>query len=345
MRSAVASASHRLASSSRRDAAVLRSSPAPHSGAVMEVGFVGRDGRRLWSASRDGTAVGIDFAGGDSVVRRQPMRATPHTGTGAAKSPLVAAIRFIDGAFPAILLDSDTGRPLGGDLPMTGLEDCLCQVASVALAPDGRTALGGVEIFEQRDQEFVPRQDRGHVVLWDTERRSVRSVVDLPWPVYGIDVSADGSTAVVQGRTGYALIDVDAGTVRNRHDDLAPMTWYDGTQTVEVSPDGRLAALARDTEVVLVDARTGEVVRRRELAGEEIAVLSLAWARDGQTLSQLVREAVGTYLAATAGGDEEPFELLTCGEPGGYAPTPAEMAAALEEEDQRLVPGGAHVRS
>lgn len=68
-------------------------------------------------------------------------------------------------------------------------------------------------------------------------------------------------------------------------------------------------------------------------------------AREGQTLSQLVREAVGTYLASTAGGDEEPFELLTCGEPGGYAPTPAEMAVALEEEDQRLVPGGAHARS
>jgi WD40 repeat protein len=211
------------------------------------------------------------------------MQARPHVGTGAAASPLVAAIRLIEGAFPAILLDSDTGRGLGGDLPMTGLEECLCQVASVGLTPDGSTALGGVEIFEQRGQEFVPREDRGHVVLWDTERRAVRSVVDLPWPVYGLDVTPDGATAVVQGRTGYALLDVGTGALRHRREDLAPMTWYDGTQTVELSPDGRLAALARDAGVVLVDVATGEVVRRRALVGE-IGVLSMAWAGDGQTL-------------------------------------------------------------
>jgi Ribbon-helix-helix protein, copG family len=61
-------------------------------------------------------------------------------------------------------------------------------------------------------------------------------------------------------------------------------------------------------------------------------------ARRGQTLSQLVRDAVSTYLAEQPGGREEPFELVTCGEPGGYAPTPAEMAAALEEDDARSGP-------
>lgn len=57
--------------------------------------------------------------------------------------------------------------------------------------------------------------------------------------------------------------------------------------------------------------------------------------RQGQTLSQLVREAVSTYLTQRAHSEEEPFEILTCGEPGGYAPTPAEMAAALEDDDAR----------
>jgi hypothetical protein len=61
-------------------------------------------------------------------------------------------------------------------------------------------------------------------------------------------------------------------------------------------------------------------------------------ARRGQTLSQLVREAVASYLAAQHVGEEEPFELITCGEPGGYAPTIAEMAAALEEDDARSAP-------
>ncbi len=61
-------------------------------------------------------------------------------------------------------------------------------------------------------------------------------------------------------------------------------------------------------------------------------------ARQGQTLSQLVREAVSTYLTQQPRGDVEPFELVTCGEPGGYAPTPGEIAAALEEDDARSGP-------
>lgn len=61
-------------------------------------------------------------------------------------------------------------------------------------------------------------------------------------------------------------------------------------------------------------------------------------ARQRQTLSQLVREAVSAYLAQRPVGDDEPFELVTCGEPGGYAPTPTEMAAALEEDDHRSGP-------
>jgi len=54
-------------------------------------------------------------------------------------------------------------------------------------------------------------------------------------------------------------------------------------------------------------------------------------AQRGQTLSELVREAVSTYLADRAvPTDEEPFDLLTCGNVGGDAPSPAEMA---EQED------------
>lgn len=54
-------------------------------------------------------------------------------------------------------------------------------------------------------------------------------------------------------------------------------------------------------------------------------------AQRGQTLSDLVREAVSTYLTDRAAPpDEKPFDLITCGTIGAYAPTPAEMA---EEDD------------
>lgn len=60
--------------------------------------------------------------------------------------------------------------------------------------------------------------------------------------------------------------------------------------------------------------------------------------KQGQTLSQLVRVAVTSYLAGRPTEEEEPFELITCGEAGGYAPTPRELAAAGEEDDARGAP-------
>jgi hypothetical protein len=62
-------------------------------------------------------------------------------------------------------------------------------------------------------------------------------------------------------------------------------------------------------------------------------------AKNGQTLSVLVREAVSTYLAQITTTEDEPFELVTCGEPGGYAPSPAEIASELEREDSALATG------
>jgi len=53
---------------------------------------------------------------------------------------------------------------------------------------------------------------------------------------------------------------------------------------------------------------------------------------------------VSAYLAHGAAEDVDPFELLTCGESGAYAPTPAEMAAELEREDAGRVPPAGRTR-
>lgn len=64
-------------------------------------------------------------------------------------------------------------------------------------------------------------------------------------------------------------------------------------------------------------------------------------ARRGQTLSALVREAVSIYLADRAAPlDEEPFDLVTCGTIGAYAPTPAEMAEEEDGATARVTPRG-----
>lgn len=64
-------------------------------------------------------------------------------------------------------------------------------------------------------------------------------------------------------------------------------------------------------------------------------------AQRGLTLSHLVREAVSNYLAEIPSAPEDGFELITCGEPGGYCPTPGEMAEADEIDEARLNVGGA----
>jgi hypothetical protein len=55
----------------------------------------------------------------------------------------------------------------------------------------------------------------------------------------------------------------------------------------------------------------------------------------GVTLSRLVCEAVSAYLnEAPSRGAEPPFELITCGDAGGYAPSPAEMSEERLDEDR-----------
>lgn len=58
-----------------------------------------------------------------------------------------------------------------------------------------------------------------------------------------------------------------------------------------------------------------------------------------RTLSDLVREAVTTYLSVAGAGQEPPFELLEEGQAGGYAPTPQEMAAETEYQDGANIAG------
>jgi len=64
-----------------------------------------------------------------------------------------------------------------------------------------------------------------------------------------------------------------------------------------------------------------------------------------RTLSELVREAVTSYLSATAPGEEPPFELLEEGRSGGYAPSPQEMAAENDREDAAPLAGARRDRS
>ena len=289
-----------------------------------ELSQVGRPQRRL-----DGGRLRRP-PGHDALVRRArrhrgrhgPHRAAQRDPAGAAGcgaprrdvgrgSDLAVTVRWTEEAFPARLIDTETrGGPLRGPAD-DGPGRLLLQVASVGLTPDGRLALGGVEAFTEGPEGFAPVEDSGHLVLWETEDGSVREVIDLPWPVYGVDVTPDSTTAVVQGRGGYALVDLETGVVEHQAE-LAPMSWVDVLGTVEVSPSGRLAALGRDSDIVLVDVATGEVVAETTY-DDEVAFVSFAWARDERSLAAGGFSGRISFLSGSDLGSVAPRRQVSAG--------------------------------
>lgn len=282
-----------------------------HSGASMEVGFAGPRETMLWSAGRDGTAVGVDLTGRRSVIRSTPVEARPHGGTAAEDADLAVTVRWTEGAFPARLLDTATGDDLFGDLPMTGLGECICQVAAVGLTPDGRLALGGTEEFAEGPEGFAPVEDSGHLVVWDTSDGTVADVIDLPWPVYGVDATPDSASAVVQGRTGVAVVDLATGEVKHEME-LPQMEWIDVLGSVEVSPSGELAVLGRGSEVVVVDVASGEV-RAQRVVDDEVAFVSFAWSDDGASVAAGGFSGRVSFLSASDLGTVAPRRQVSAG--------------------------------
>ena len=155
------------------------------------------------------------------------------------------------------------------------------QAAGVAITPDGATALVGVEVF---DEEF--RSVGGRVSVWDTAPIRERAVLELPWPVWGVAVTPDGARAVVNGATGYAVVDVARGRLVGEPVTLPEMESVQLTAGAEVSPDGRWAALARSQEIVIVDVAAGTIAHRaRVVEAADRRVQALAWTADSRSIA------------------------------------------------------------
>lgn len=241
----------------------------PHSGQTMGLDFAGTSDELLWTAARDGTAVGLDVSGRRGMLRSEEIAARPHSGVGASEREVAVILPPTSSWYHPRIFDTRTGRDLFGDLPLAGLEGCDCFVPGVGITPDGQYALGGIEHFQETAEGFVPADAGGQVVVWNTEDGSVEEVVDLPWGVHAIDVTSDSRQAVVQGRTGYAVVDLDEFSVRHETSSLEEVEWFEAFPTVEVSPDGRLAALARGSRILVLDLASGEVIAERLFKGGE----------------------------------------------------------------------------
>ena len=292
-----------------------------HSGAVMDARFTGRDGDMVWTAGRDGTAIGFDLSGRRTPIATRAADPDPHVGDFSATAQRGVYLDFLeDDPNTAYVTDLSSGLNTGELLPdvragTTGWDpDAEFQATAVAITPDGSTALVGVEGFLR---DTGPVLDRGMIAAFDTDTRRQRALVEVPWPIHSIAVAPDGRRAVVNGLGGYALADLTTARLVGEPVSLEEADNLDWTHGAEVSPDGRLAALARNDEVVLVDLASGAVARRGPVAKEEDhLVQALAWSRDSTTLVAGSDAGWLHVVSAKTLGPVAPPRLIT----GGWIP-------------------------
>ena len=284
-----------------------------HSGEVMAARVAGSGHDLIWTAGRDGSAVAFDVTGRRGIVSTRPIEAHSLAGSVTADGDL-ALYNTKAGLEPPQprLMDPRSGDDLGA-LSMDGLTpgECGCSVATTAITADGALALAGLQ-YRDSDGSAAAR---GSLVVWDAATRQRVGQVDLPWGVLGLSVTPDGETAVLNGRTGYALVDLSdpsAPTVRGDLHDRPQMDWLFVSHNTVVSPDGTHAGLGRGAQALVVDLATGDVVATHDV-DPETHVVSLAWSRDGETLVAGLHDGHLVFLDALGDGRVAPTRQVTGG--------------------------------
>jgi WD40 repeat protein len=282
-----------------------------HSGAVLGIELAGPDRDLLWTAGRDGTAVAFDLSGARGVLRTLAQQIPADAGTATADVGVLVE-HYDDRLNTVRMVDLSTGRDLHGEQKV--LPGCLCQPTAVALSPDGRTAVTGVVKFTDGFADVVT--DSGSVVVWDVRSGARTRTITTPWEATGVGVTPDGRHVVVNGRGGWGRWDLTTGlrvwVAEDPTRDDEPLGLVGAAGMTGISPDGTSIVLARNEEVLLLDADTGEVVQSTRLAGARI-LSDVVWSDDGNTvvlgsLSGRLYFLHGTTLARVA-----PERLVTAG--------------------------------
>ncbi|WP_404383553.1 winged helix-turn-helix domain-containing protein [Knoellia locipacati] len=254
-----------------------------HKGSVLGVVFGGPDEDLLWTAGRDGTAVGFDLSGTRTIIADESIEARVYAGEAPVSGDVGVSVHFYDDKPNTAELVNLTSGDKVADLPLPDAEECSCQVTSVAMVPDGRTALVSAMWFTE---DFGVVEDKGAIHVWDVASRKQVGVVALPEPGFSLDVSSDGTRAVANGVHGVMSVDLSAKRVTGHLRDVDPEPMRgDQVPQIALSPDGRLAAVARVDALVVVDVATMREVRRLEgLNAEKQLVGAVTWSKDGETV-------------------------------------------------------------
>ncbi len=276
-----------------------------HSGTVMQARVAGSSHDLIWTAGRDGTTVAFDLSGTRGTIRPRAVPSPKNFNVGEAVGDVAVGIgNHGDRWNPAHLVDVTTGRDLFGELP---LSECPgdCQVAATAMSPDGATAYGSVEYIVD-----MGPGDRGVVVAWDVATGQGKATWPTPWPAYSIAVAPAGRTALLNGRWGWALMDLTSGVLVWESPRQSELQGFNGLTLATTSPDGRWGVVSRDEGLHLIDLRDGKVVTTRR--SDDLAA-SFTWTSDGRTLVAGTMGGRVHFLDPTTLADRAPSRLVVGG--------------------------------
>jgi WD40 repeat protein/DNA-binding SARP family transcriptional activator len=240
---------------------------------------VATDGRTLLTASADTRAILWDLAGDRRLDRRfavEPRFDVPATPRGIAVSPDGRTLALTHGDGTVELVDTRTLAPRASVRATEGF------AASVDFSPDGRL--------------LAVTGESGLVTLWDARALAPEGKLrGLRGPSQALAFSPDGKLlAAAESQDGSGPYRLRVWDVRRRQ--LTDFRARTAANLIAFSPDGELiAAAATDRGTEILDARTGDLVKRLEvgsLAGEGDFSRSVAFSPDGNLL--LVGQYNGT---------------------------------------------------
>jgi WD40 repeat protein len=247
-----------------------------HTGAIMGL-VTDSEGATAWTAGRDGDLIAWDLRGDRrlAVARELPLAVT--TGQVSADGRRAAVWAANPDGVPAQvgMLDLDTAELLAGPYALPDEPGERPDSLAAGLTPDGQTLLRGA---------VAGPDDPARLQIIDVATGDVRHDVELPWWPNGIAATTDGGAALVAGAGGVVRIDIATGRIAARTE-LAEVDWFARVQaTVAPSPDGRHVAVARGSQIAILDAGDLHTVQTWQ-AEQYDDVLALQWLAGGSELA------------------------------------------------------------
>jgi DNA-binding SARP family transcriptional activator/WD40 repeat protein len=247
-----------------------------HNGAIMGL-VVSPDGATAWTAGRDGDLIAWDLTGERRLATAHDLPLAVTTGQVSADGTRAAVWAANPEGVPAQVgvLDLADGTLLADPFPLPEEAGERPNTFAAGITPDGATLLRGA---------VSGPEEPARLQVVDASTGQVRHDVELPWWPNGIAATTDGTAALVAGQGGVVRIDLASGTITARVE-LPEVNWYTEVQSsVAPSPDGRHVAVARNSEVVILDVTDLREVARWS-AGQYDTLLTTQWLEDGAALA------------------------------------------------------------